>query len=108
MEKGLLHYLLVLVCSKENNAPRLAEEHLERDTSCTNKRTMAQRSLNANIYFLGHKDCCGGASCQPAPWSCHAWEHTDHPPEMVFRLSKAGGNHCSYIDTSRALPFLVM
>lgn len=39
MKKGLMHYLLVLVCSKENNAPRLAGEDLERDTSCTNRRT---------------------------------------------------------------------
>lgn len=67
MEKSLMHYLLVLVCSKENNAPRLAEEHLERDTSCPNRRTMAQRSPNTNIHSLGHRGCCAGASCQPLP-----------------------------------------
>lgn len=56
MEKGFMHYLLLLVFSKENIVPSLPEEYLERDITCTIRSTMAQRSLNINIHSLveGH------------------------------------------------------
>lgn len=41
-------YLLVSVCSKEDNAATLAEEHLERHTSCTHRRTM----VSEHYYLL--------------------------------------------------------
>lgn len=66
----------------------------------------AQRSLDTNIHSLAHRGCLGGIMPTP-PWRYHAWEHTDHPPETVFGLSKTDGNHCSYTEPSRASPFLV-